>query len=170
MRPLRSRAAVKHQVDLVERETRGHCWTVHYSNCWDGCRRSQIDPSAYGKLFVEVHSLVMTSFPFLSSASSKAIGCNKSIVIPDPESPMRVRVSPYKLGGKGRGERPDSPFCSRNARPQKALVRRAQLRTIGPSPSNTREEERGRGNKEGLAIPCAHATRGHRLPSLARAR
>ena len=83
MRPLRCRAAVKHH---VKRETRGHCWTVHYSNRWDGCRRSQIDPSAYGKLFVEVQSLAMTSFPIPSSASSKAIDSNKSIVMPDPKS------------------------------------------------------------------------------------
>ena len=71
MRPLRCRAAVKHQVDLVESETRGHCWTVHYSNRWDGCRRSQIDLSAYGKLFVEVHSLAMTSFPILFFRSKR---------------------------------------------------------------------------------------------------
>ena len=62
-------------------------------------------------------------------------------------------------------EWPDSPFCSRNARPQKALVRRAQSRDYRATPSNTKkEEEREKKKKGGLAIPCAYATHGEKLP------
>ena len=58
-------------------ETWGHCLTLYYSNLWDCCRRRKIDPSAYGKLFVEVQSQAMTPFLatwLVSLVKSKKLG------------------------------------------------------------------------------------------------
>ena len=58
-------------------ETWGHCLTLYYSNLWYCCRRSKIDPSAYGKLFVKVQSQAMT--PFLASGCRRSSGTSNEI-------------------------------------------------------------------------------------------
>ena len=49
-------------IDLLSsaaHEMRGHCLTLYYSNRWGCCRRSNINPSAHEKLFVEVQNHAM---------------------------------------------------------------------------------------------------------------